>query len=67
MTGQDVPQYISSFDSAGLRPLVLENIKASGYSKPTPVQKGAIAVILAKRDLIASAVTGSGKTVCDSS
>lgn len=63
VTGRDVPQYCETFESAGLRALVMENIKASGYTKPTPVQKGSIAVILAKRDLIASAVTGSGKTV----
>ncbi len=63
MTGQNIPQYITSFEEAGLRPLLLQNIKNSGYVKPTPVQKGSIAVILAKRDLIASAVTGSGKTV----
>ena len=63
VTGKDVPQYITSFEEAGLRPLLLQNIKNSGYVKPTPVQKGAIACILAKRDVIASAVTGSGKTV----
>ncbi|XP_046633385.1 ATP-dependent RNA helicase vasa-like isoform X2 [Daphnia pulicaria] len=62
VTGQNIPQYITSFEEAGLRPLLLQNIKNSGYVKPTPVQKGSIAVILAKRDLIASAVTGSGKT-----
>ena len=63
VTGQDCPQYFSTFEEAGLRQLVLDNIKRSGYVKPTPVQKGAISVIMAKRDLIASAVTGSGKTV----
>nr|BAD99524.1 VASA RNA helicase [Moina macrocopa] len=62
VTGNNVPNYITSFETAGLRDLVLQNIKASGYTKPTPVQKGAIAVVLARRDLIASAVTGSGKT-----
>ena len=62
-TGRYVPQYCETFESAGLRALVMENIKASGYTKPTPVQKGSIAVILAKRDLIATSVTGSGKTV----
>ncbi|XP_032788085.2 probable ATP-dependent RNA helicase vasa-like [Daphnia magna] len=62
VTGKDVPQYITSFEEAGLRPLLLQNIKNSGYIKPTPVQKASIAVILAKRDLIACAVTGSGKT-----
>ncbi len=58
-----MPQYISTFEEAGLRELLLKNIKSSGYVKPTPVQKGAMAVVLAGRDLIASAVTGSGKTV----
>jgi probable ATP-dependent RNA helicase DDX4 len=52
-----------SFEDAGLCPLLLSNIKKAGFKKPTPVQKGAISVILAKRDLIACTVTGSGKTV----
>jgi ATP-dependent RNA helicase DDX3X len=40
-----------------------ENIKKAGYVNPTPIQKSVISVILAKRDLIACAFTGSGKTV----
>jgi len=58
-----VPDYIKSFEEAGLRTLLLENIKASGYTKPTPVQRGAIPCILKRRDVMACAVTGSGKTV----
>ncbi|XP_057367980.1 probable ATP-dependent RNA helicase DDX4 [Daphnia carinata] len=61
-TGKDVPQYITSLEEAGLRPLLLQNIKNSGYIKPTPVQKASVAVILVKRDLSACAITGSGKT-----
>lgn len=63
VSGDDVPQYIQSFEGAGLRALVLENVKKSGYKVPTPVQKASIACILARRDLMACAATGSGKTV----
>ncbi|XP_034944377.1 ATP-dependent RNA helicase vasa [Chelonus insularis] len=62
VTGEDVPPHIKDFDSANLRTALLDNIKKSGYQKPTPVQKYAIPIILKKRDLMACAQTGSGKT-----
>lgn len=40
----------------------MQNVYKSGYNRPTPVQKTAIPVILAHRDLMACAQTGSGKT-----
>lgn len=40
----------------------MNNIKLSKYSKPTPVQKHALPIVLNKRDLMACAQTGSGKT-----
>jgi len=39
-----------------------EGIEASGYEEPTPVQEQVIPLILAGRDIIASAQTGTGKT-----
>lgn len=42
--------------------IIRSNIELANYTKPTPVQKNAIPVILGKRDLMACAQTGSGKT-----
>ena len=62
VTGENAPEGITSFESSGLSPLVLENIKKSEYLVPTPVQSRAIPIIKAKRDLMACAQTGSGKS-----
>jgi len=59
--GDKVPPPIQSF-SCGLRPLLMENIIKCKYQNPTPIQKNAIPIIRAKRDLMACAQTGSGKT-----
>jgi len=59
--GDKVPRPITSFD-CGLRPLLADNIKRSKYKTPTPVQKNALPIVMAKRDLMACAQTGSGKT-----
>ncbi|KAG5670895.1 hypothetical protein PVAND_001126 [Polypedilum vanderplanki] len=53
---------ITSFEESGLRDYLLQNVKKSGYSKPTPIQKYAIPIIMEKRDLMGCAQTGSGKT-----
>lgn len=62
VTGENAPPAIQSFEEAGLRELVVNNIKRSGYKMPTPIQKTAIPVISGGRDLMACAQTGSGKT-----
>lgn len=53
---------IKSFKDSGLREFLLQNVEKSGYTKPTPIQKHAIPIINAKRDLMGCAQTGSGKT-----
>ena len=51
-----------SFSSLGLSESLLRAIGDSGYNTPTPIQQQAIPVILAGRDLLAAAQTGTGKT-----
>jgi len=51
-----------SFDSLGLSAELLRAVSDNGYSEPTPVQRQAIPVILAGRDVLAGAQTGTGKT-----
>ncbi len=51
-----------SFKGLGLDPLLVRATRDLGYTEPTPVQAGSIPVVLAGRDLIATAQTGTGKT-----
>jgi probable ATP-dependent RNA helicase DDX4 len=53
---------IKTFAEAELKDILTENVTRSGYTKPTPIQKFAIPVIMGKRDLMGCAQTGSGKT-----
>jgi ATP-dependent RNA helicase RhlE len=50
------------FTEFGFHPDLLEGIEASNYENATPVQEQVIPPILAGRDIIASAQTGTGKT-----
>jgi ATP-dependent RNA helicase RhlE len=51
-----------SFDQLGLSPEILRAVREEGYLEPTPVQAQAIPIVLAGRDLMARAQTGTGKT-----
>ncbi len=51
-----------SFDQLGLEPELLRAVAAQGYTEPTPVQAEAIPFVLAGRDVLAGAQTGTGKT-----
>ncbi len=53
---------IASFADLALSPRLQQTLTELGYAAPTPVQASAIPVILAGRDLMAGAQTGTGKT-----
>ena len=51
-----------SFSNLGLCAELLRAIKEEGYTTPTPIQAKSIPVILSKKDVLAAAQTGTGKT-----
>ncbi len=51
-----------SFNDLGLEPSILQALNEMGYKEPSPIQEQAIPQILQRKDLIAQAETGSGKT-----
>ncbi len=57
MQGSTLP-----FSSLGLHPALLQGLKDLGFSRPTPIQSDAIPPALEGQDLLACAMTGSGKT-----
>jgi ATP-dependent RNA helicase DeaD len=59
MTAPDAP---ASFTTLGLRRELTDVVSALGYEEPTPVQRETIPLLLAGRDLLGQAETGTGKT-----
>ena len=51
-----------SFSNLGLSEKVLAAVAATGYTNPTPIQEQAIPHVLARRDVLGIAQTGTGKT-----
>ncbi|MEY2981728.1 MAG: hypothetical protein RL562_1955, partial [Planctomycetota bacterium] len=51
-----------SFDTLGLSAELLRAVQEQGYTQPTPIQVRGIPAVLAGRDLLAAAQTGTGKT-----
>jgi len=51
-----------TFNDLGLNKLLLKAIQEQGYDTPTPIQEKAIPVILQRKDILAGAQTGTGKT-----
>ena len=67
--GDEVPGWVKpslTFDNMSInqeiKEIILNNIEASDWKEPTPIQMQAIPSLLLKRDVLASAPTGSGKT-----
>lgn len=66
--GEDVPTEDvadaeeASWNTLGLGPEILDLVEKAGFTVPTPVQAESIPAVLAGRDLIVSAQTGTGKT-----
>ncbi|KAI4466494.1 rna helicase [Holotrichia oblita] len=64
VVGRHVPEPIKSFKELSFVDAdLLVNITKCGYTEPTPIQKQAIPAMLEKRQILACAPTGSGKTV----
>ncbi|XWS28225.1 hypothetical protein CRYUN_Cryun25bG0047900 [Craigia yunnanensis] len=61
-SGDNVPPPVNTFAEIDLGEALNLNIRRCKYVKPTPVQRYAIPISLAGRDLMACAQTGSGKT-----
>jgi superfamily II DNA/RNA helicase len=51
-----------TFDAIGLHSQILQAVKQTGYTVPTPIQAQALPVVMAGRDVMGAAQTGTGKT-----
>jgi len=64
VNGKNLPEAIESFNMLNnISEQLMDNIKMCNFVKPTPIQKYSIPIILSGKDLMATAQTGSGKTV----
>jgi ATP-dependent RNA helicase DeaD len=52
----------SGFEALDLHPRLIEALAGLGYEEPTPIQREAIPPLIAGRDILAEAPTGTGKT-----
>jgi ATP-dependent RNA helicase DeaD len=56
------PEPVETFTGMGLRAELVQELTALGYEEPTPIQAVAIPPMLAGRDIVGQAATGTGKT-----
>jgi ATP-dependent RNA helicase DeaD len=57
-----VEEEVVTFDSLKLKPEILKSVKFAGFTAASPIQAQAIPVILAGKDMVGQAHTGTGKT-----
>ncbi|MFD0970838.1 DEAD/DEAH box helicase [Plantactinospora endophytica] len=61
-TSPNDPDDAATFADLGLRTELLDALGTLGYEEPTAIQRAAIPPLLAGRDLLGQAATGTGKT-----
>ncbi|ORZ37488.1 P-loop containing nucleoside triphosphate hydrolase protein [Catenaria anguillulae PL171] len=61
--GKNPPKPATKWSQLGLPGVTMDTIKRLGFTSPTPIQAQAVPAIMAGRDVIGVAKTGSGKTV----
>ena len=61
-TASDAVPPAPTFDELGLLPELLRAVNDAGYTTPTPIQMQAIPIIMAGKDVMGGAQTGTGKT-----
>ena len=59
---QSAVSSLNAFTALGLADPLVSALAALGYEEPTPIQREAIPPMLAGRDLLGQAATGTGKT-----
>lgn len=62
LTAPTMKGFSPGFASLGLEAALLTTLETLGYEEPTPIQQEAIPPLLAGRDLLGRAATGTGKT-----
>ena len=61
-TSPEVEEKKITFDDLGLKQELLRSIKFAGFVTPSPIQEQAIPLVMAGRDMVGQAHTGTGKT-----
>jgi len=62
MTKRETGPAAQTFAALGLEPRLVAALESLGYEEPTPIQREAIPPLLAGRDVLGQAATGTGKT-----
>ncbi len=62
--GESIADPFQSFDSYLWPKQISERMSHLGFTTPTPIQSQSLPIILQRRDLVAIASSGSGKTLC---